>query len=940
MRWRGILLASLLAAALPAQAQIVINGSPPVTNTPGAVNSVSSSDGFVIVSPNTGNVSIHLASGLLTAANNLSDLNNAGTARTNLGLGSMATQGAGAVSITGGSVTGVTLSSGNATITGGAITGTTVSGITFSGSGTLNVGTGGTLGTAAFQNTGTSGATIPFLNGANTFSALQLVNLNAAAAQSAAAGTALQIYAADNVSTRLLMDSIGIQPTLNLRRADGTGGALSNVKNGEELGRLAVNGYNGIAFTGNVGDFRCFAAQDFSVGADGTKCQIDTVPNGSGTLTTGLTVDQDGSILGKAIGQTVNTNAALKAAANSRFPQGVWRLGVNTLNDAPPLFFRPQTGTCAANSFVSDVGGCNDTTAGDGNSWQSVHPNPTMVLVTQFGVWADNNAHDYSTQFQNCINYVSKTETTPGGFYGFGGNCFVPGGGGAQIALRSGVTTLNGVGIVGASRQASALCACTGDTTVVTLNGPLERLENLSIYGTNAPGLTANPLGPAITNLPNAGGTFSASNAALVLGSGATGYMVSNVDVWGGFYAIWNKAGDGRMWYVGAHGGYGDANVRNGVNGGAISGGQWDQLSFDQSPTGLTPPPAGTTINAWAANTMYPANTMVTIIQSGHGYIVESSNSGTSGNSSPGVCNFLVACVDNTVSWLLVNRSDNADIDVDGNSADLYISNADLTGPSVNAILLTTRGGGGGGNPFRCVSCLPSGTIGDAISITSGGDVMISNTNVGAPIQATAIGINEQSTFTGSLKLNGNNISAFNVALNIAGGASSQTVATGNTMANTSANNVVVVNENSAANAIVSNNILSSTSAAGSGVQITGNTSNSQISHNVCTGSLVPSLCISDVSSGSGNMVFGNTGGASTLGPLTVGASPATICAGSSYETHYLSQSATNTATVTIGGKAIGTMTAGTTVTSQLNPNQCEVVTWATTAPTYTRQIH
>ena len=95
--------------------------------------------------------------------------------------------------------------------------------------------------------------------------------------------------------------------------------------------------------------------------------------------------------------------------------------------------------------------------------------------------------------------------------------------------------------------------------------------------------------------------------------------------------------------------------------------------------------------------------------------------------------------------------------------------------------------------------------------------------------------------------------------------------------------------------------------------------------------------------SGTNNVIANNLGwnpvGAAAA--ANVGTSPATVCAGASPETHYLNQSATNTATVTEGSQQIATLAnASTYYPVNLGPNECYVVTWATTQPTYTKYVH
>ncbi len=81
-----------------------------------------------------------------------------------------------------------------------------------------------------------------------------------------------------------------------------------------------------------------------------------------------------------------------------------------------------------------------------------------------------------------------------------------------------------------------------------------------------------------------------------------------------------------------------------------------------------------------------------------------------------------------------------------------------------------------------------------------------------------------------------------------------------------------------------------------------------------------------------------------------VGASPAVVTAGASPETHYLKQSATNTATVkkpgtTRGGSCNGQevavlSNASTYYQVDLGPNESYCVTWSATQPTYTKDVH
>ncbi len=229
--------------------------------------------------------------------------NTAAGARTNLGLGSMSTQTASAVTIAGGSINGTTI--GASTPSTGAFTTLSSSGAaalnSLSLTTALPVGQGGTgatsasaartnlgLGTAAAQNTGTSGTNVPLLNSANTWSGVQNISVGSAGSTS-------------NPLT-LTNDATG-------QTSQGT--CIRLVSNNNSTGYVNLCSRQTVAGNG----YSNAEIQTSSNGFTSTQLTID--PTGLATFNGSLTANGN-TILGDAATDTVTINA--KALTRPNMP--------------------------------------------------------------------------------------------------------------------------------------------------------------------------------------------------------------------------------------------------------------------------------------------------------------------------------------------------------------------------------------------------------------------------------------------------------------------------------------------------------------------------------------------------------------------------------------------------------------------------------------------
>lgn len=112
-----------------------------------------------------------------------------------------------------------------------------------------------------------------------------ILDANASASLSGPTGTLVHISQADTLSNSLLLDAYANNANITLRRADTTAASPSAVQSGDQIGTYGAAGFNGSAYTSNRAAIAVIAAQNWTVGNNGTNLDVYTTPLNSSTNT-------------------------------------------------------------------------------------------------------------------------------------------------------------------------------------------------------------------------------------------------------------------------------------------------------------------------------------------------------------------------------------------------------------------------------------------------------------------------------------------------------------------------------------------------------------------------------------------------------------------------------------------------------------------------------
>lgn len=200
------------------------------------------------------------------------------------------------------------------------------------------------LGTAATQNTGTSGATVPLLNGTNVFSgntsisasgvaadSTLTINQNTGASVAPIAGTGLHLVGADAANSTFEFDAYAAQNLILARISEGTLASKTATASGRKFLFLLGQGWDnsGSGVYANGSAIALAAAELWSGSAHGSQIDFLTVPIGSTTQATtarfnptgGLTVGN--GLIGTDPGAgSINATGSLLLAGATGVPAG------------------------------------------------------------------------------------------------------------------------------------------------------------------------------------------------------------------------------------------------------------------------------------------------------------------------------------------------------------------------------------------------------------------------------------------------------------------------------------------------------------------------------------------------------------------------------------------------------------------------------------------
>jgi hypothetical protein len=301
--------------------------------------------------------------GVLSVANGGTGANAAPAARTNLGLGTIATQDASNVALTGGAINGVTIG-GTTTAAGSFTTLSATSGITgdLTGNATGNAGTATTLQTARFFSTSgdATASAVSFNGSANVDLSLTLAN-TAVTAGSYGSTTAIPVITVDSKGRLTSVTTESIATSFGIAGTTGT----DTVNGGETLTFAGASGQLSAAVTNNTVTYSIVdGASIANLSVTGTFTSDDITSSqvsitGDAVITGNLTVNGTQTIVNST---TVNIDDAV-VRVNSDGTSTSAGLEANIGGTIESILFNPVSGKW---EFSDDISTADTITATGG----------------------------------------------------------------------------------------------------------------------------------------------------------------------------------------------------------------------------------------------------------------------------------------------------------------------------------------------------------------------------------------------------------------------------------------------------------------------------------------------------------------------------------------------------------------------------------------------